>query len=236
MDEHQPVTATGIAAIGLLVIVIAGLAYLFGPAYLRRARRELTRSERIAEIAAELGLTFSAGDPAFPGATSLHFPFELFSRGDRQVCENVIAGELDGMGVRAFDLLYFSETAPEPVRWSCAIAEIGGDVPHLVIEPASPGPELPASHDGERVLLEWGDFNARFRVFTRERGFAAALLDVQVMAWLMDSGPRVAITWETQRRYLLARAPLCEPDAFAELIKATVEFARRVPKAAGRVA
>jgi hypothetical protein len=228
--------ATGFAAIGLLAFAIVALLYFFGPAYLRGARRELTRGERIAQIAAELGLTFSTSDPAFPGATSLHYPFELFSRGDRQVCENVMAGELNGLGVRAFDLLYFMENATEPVRCSCAIAEIGGDVPHLVIEPASPAPELPASHDGERVLLEWGDFNARFRVFTRERGFAAALLDVQVMAWLMDSGPRLAITWETQRRYLLARAALCEPDAFAELIKATVEFARRVPKAAGRLA
>jgi hypothetical protein len=229
------VTLTGIAVIGLVTVAIVALVYLFGPAYLRGARRELTRSERIAHVATELGLAFSAGDPAFPGATALHYPFELFSRGDRQLCENVIAGELRGVSVRAFDLLYFTEAA-EPVRWSCAIAEIGGDVPHLVIEPASSVPEAPASHDGARVYLEWGDFNARYRVFTRERGFAAALLDVPVMAWLMDSAPRVAITWETQRRYLLARAPLCEPEALAELIKAAAEFGRRVPKAAGSIA
>lgn len=235
MDEHLAVTLTGIAAVGLLTVAIVVLAYLFGPAYLRGARRELTRSERIAQVASELGLAFSAGDPAFPGATPLHYPFELFSRGDRQLCENVIGGELHGVDVRAFDLLYFGETA-EPVRWSCAIAEIGGDVPHLLIEPASSMPEVPASHDGERVLLEWGDFNARYRVFTRERGFAAALLDVSVMAWLMDSAPRVAITWETQRRYLLARTPLCEPEAFAELIQAAAEFGRRVPKGAGSIA
>ena len=230
------VTSAGITAIVALALLLVVGAYLFAPAYLRGTRRELTRSERLAAVASSLGLAFSANDPAFPGATPLHFPFELFSRGERQLCENVMAGELDGVGVRALDFLYSPDETNEPVRCSCVIVEIGGDVPHLVIEPASAVPETPAAHDGTRVLLEWGDFNARYRVFTRERSFAAALLDVPVMAWLMDSAPRTAIIWETQRRYLLARAATCEPETFAELIRGTVAFGRRVPKAAGTIA
>src|ERR671935_885468 len=97
------VTSAGIAAIVALALVLVVGAYLFAPAYLRGTRRELTRSESLAAVASSLGLAFSANDPAFPGATPLHFPFELFSRGERQLCENVMAGELDGVGVRAFD-------------------------------------------------------------------------------------------------------------------------------------
>jgi hypothetical protein len=236
MDEHAPMTGAGILVTGVLALALVLLAYSFGPAYLRVARRELSRGERLAQVADRLGLAYSADDPSFPGATALHLPFELFSRGERQSCENVMAGELRGRGVRAFDFLYVEEGATEPLRFSCAIVEIGGDVPHLVIEPASALPDGPAAHDGGRVLLEWGDFNARYRVFTPERGFAAALLDVQVMGWLMDGAPRLAITWETQRAYVLARAPTCEPDAFAELIGAAVDFAGRVPRAVGSIA
>jgi hypothetical protein len=32
------------------------------------------------------------------------------------------------------------------------------------------------------VRLEWGDFNARYRVISPDRGFAAALLDLELMA------------------------------------------------------
>ncbi|TMG53226.1 MAG: hypothetical protein E6H84_12565 [Chloroflexi bacterium] len=44
--------------------------------------------------------------------------------------------------VRAFDFLYFSENATEPVRCSCAIAVIDGDVSHVLIEPSSSLPEI----------------------------------------------------------------------------------------------
>jgi hypothetical protein len=222
-----------IAGLILAATALAIVPYLAWPIYLGRLRRELTRAERIARIAAELGLAFSPGDPAFPGSTALRYPFELFSRGERQVCENVSRGTLAGRAVVAFDLLGYSEGDPEPIRWSCVLVEVGGNMPHVLVEPASAVPEIPAEHDGERVLLEWADFNARYRVFTPQRGFAAALLDLEVMTWLVDAAPHLALVWEVQRGFVLCRAQGLPAEAFHELVTAAIEVARRVPKSAG---
>src|SRR5205814_322579 len=82
----------------------------------------------------------------------------------------------------AFDFLYRqrvdSDGEPggklrsEPVRFSCALATVDGERPHVVIEPASA--PLPDRAGGEPVRLEWGAFNARYRVISPDRGFAAS--------------------------------------------------------------
>jgi hypothetical protein len=142
-------------------------------------------------------------------------------------------GTVAGKAVIAFDLLYRYDGDSEPVRYSCVIVEIDGTVPHLLIEPASPMPQTPAEHDGDRVELEWSDFNARYRVYTPERGFAPALLDLDVMAWLVDDAPRIPIVWEVQRGFVLGRVRDLEAEDFRELVTAGIELARRIPQAAG---
>jgi hypothetical protein len=221
----------------LIVLAVVGgvLGVLLAPIYLDRFRRELSRAEEIEKIAAELGLRFSAMDPAYPGSTAYHYPFELFSRGIEQTCENFITGTIAGVDVTAFDFLYRlrleSDDAEgnrksEPIRFSCAVATVAGQRPHVVIEPASA--PLPTRADGEPVRLEWGDFNARYRVLSPDRGFAAALLDLGLMAWLVDDAPRLALTWELQRDRVLCRAPSLEPKDVGALVQALSEFARRI--------
>ena len=142
-----------------------------------------------------------------------------------------MSGTLGGRAVTAFDFLYTSGSAPAN-RVSCAIAEVGGSVPHLLIAPASAVTDLPAQHDGARVALEWNDFNARYHVYTPERGYAPAVLDVGTMSWLMDGAPRLPLTWELQRGFVLCRGTGIQPEAFADLLRAATEFARRVTPAA----
>jgi hypothetical protein len=76
----------------------------------------------------------------------MRFPFELFSRGIEQTCENVMTGAVDGVAVIAFDFSYVhtvdSDGDPEndarsgPEFHSCALATVRGRRPHVVIEPA----------------------------------------------------------------------------------------------------
>jgi hypothetical protein len=82
------------------------------------------------------------------------------------------------------------------------------------------------------VRLEWGDFNARYRVVSPDRGFAAALLDLGLMTWLVDEAPDLPLTWEIQRDQVLCRAPGLAPKDVAGLVTALPEFARRISRGA----
>ena len=226
----------------LFVFALVGgaVAAIFAPVYLDRFRRELSRADEIEKVANALRLRFSRTDPAYPGSTALRYPFELFSRGIEQTCENFVSGTVGRVDVVAFDFLYRvaadSDAEPdrnarsEPIRFSCAVATVGGERPHVVVEPASA--PLAIRADGEPVRLEWGDFNARYRVISADRGFAAALLDVGLMAWLVDDAPPLALTWEIQRDQLLCRAPSLAPTDFGRLVSAMPEFARRIARGA----
>jgi hypothetical protein len=226
----------------LFVFALVGgaVAAIFAPLYVERFRRELSRSDEIEKVARDLRLRFSPVDPAYPGSTALRFPFELFSRGIEQTCENVVSGSIGGVDLIAFDFLYrvaadstadpLDNARSEPIRFSCAVATVDGERPHVVIEPASAA--LATRADGERVRLEWGDFNARYRVISPDRGFAAALLDVGLMAWLVDEAPPIALTWEIQRDQVLCRAPSLAPKDFSRLVTAMPEFARRIARGA----
>jgi hypothetical protein len=226
----------------LFVFALLGgaLAAVFGPLYLERFRRELSRTDELAEVARRLSLRFSRLDPAYPGSTAFRHPFELFSRGVEQICENFMSGTIAGVDIVAFDFLYQhrvdsdgkpdNDVHSEPIRWSCAVATVAGARPHVVIEPRSAA--LDARADGEPVRLEWGDFNARYRVVSSDRGFATALLDLALMAWLVDEAPALPLTWEIQRDQLLCRAPSLEPEQVAAFVRGLPGFARRIGRAA----
>ena len=227
-------------ALFLLAALGAALALVVGPMYLDRLRRELSRAEEIAAIARRLGLGYTPSDPAYPSSTAFRYPFELFSRGVDQVCENFITGTIDGVGVVAFDFLYrqrvdtdgdsASDVRSEPIRFSCALATVDGERPHVVIEPASA--PFADRAGGEPVRLEWGDFNARYRVISPDRAFAAALLDLALMTWLVDEAPRLPLTWEIQRDQVLCRVPSLAPKDFAGFVRALPQFARRIGRGA----
>ena len=226
----------------LLVFVAVGaaVAAIVAPVYLDLFRRELSRAQELEKVAIGLGLRFSRMDPAYLGSTAYRYPFELFSRGVEQTCENFMIGTIGSVDLVAFDFLYRqrvdsagdpdNDVRSEPIRFSCAVATVAGSRPHVVIEPASA--PLPIRADGEPVRLEWGDFNARYRVISPDRGFAAALCDLGLMAWLVDEAPALRLTWEIQRDQVLCRAPGLAPKDVAGLVTALPEFARRISRGA----
>ena len=81
----------------LFALLGGAVAAIFAPLYLDLFRRELSRADEMEETARTLGLRFSRGDPAYPGSTAFRYPFELFSRGIEQTCENFITGTIDGV-------------------------------------------------------------------------------------------------------------------------------------------
>jgi hypothetical protein len=238
----RPTSENATVPLVLFIFALVGgaVAVVFAPLYLDLFRRELSRADEMEEIAGKLGLRFSGSDPAYPGSSAFLYPFELFSRGIERTCENFLVGTIGSVDVVAFDFLYQQRTeadAPlhhdvrsEPIRYSCAITTVDGDRPHVVVEPSTA--PLDERADGEPVRLEWSDFNARYRVISLDRGFAAALLDLDLMAWLVDQTPSLPLTWEIQRDKVLCRAPGLAPRDFAGLVSALPEFARRISRGA----
>jgi len=225
----------------LFVFALLGGAVVavFAPLYLDLFRRELSRSDEMEENARRLGLRFFGTDPAYPGSTAFRYPFELFSRGIEQTCENFMTGTIRAVDVVAFDFAYRlrldsddaeGRARSELIRFSCALATVDGERPHVVIEPASAA--LADRADGEPVRLEWGDFNERYRVISPDRGFAAALLDLALMTWLVDEAPRLPVTWEIQRDQVLCRAPGLAPKDIAAFVNGLPEFALRISRGA----
>lgn len=121
-------------------------------------------------------------------------------------------GRSRGVDEVAFDFLYRdrvdsdgdpeNDVLSEPLRYSCALTRVTGHRPHVVIEPATASRTVRA--DGEPVRLEWGDFNARYRVISGERSFATGVLDVPLMAWLVDEAPELPLTWECSETWCSA--------------------------------
>src|SRR5438045_435458 len=85
----------------LFVFALVGgaITAIFAPIYLDLFRRELSRADEIEEIAGRLGLRFSRADPAYPGSTAFRYPFQLFSRGIEQTCENFVTASMTGLEV-----------------------------------------------------------------------------------------------------------------------------------------
>ena len=210
------------------------------PSLLGLIQGELTRPSQMQLQARSLGLTFAAFDRAYVDQPALLSPFDFFLRRTEEACTNVMTGDVEGISVLAFDLIDVgavqssnllevadglgAKTA-SPVRYSCVIAPLGTQWPHVVIEPAST--PIGKRQGGEAVGLEWGQFNDRYRVTSADRAVVPMLLDVELMAWLVDTAPP-QLTWEVQDNRVLCRAPSVEPRVVADLVRVVTAFVRRI--------
>jgi hypothetical protein len=178
----------GDAAPVLLIVAIVALAG--GLIYLGWLRTK-KRREAFFRLAVRLGLEYSIKDPF----DTPSLPFELFGRGERPSAENVMWGDIAGMRVRLFDYSYVirhhNADGPDTTstyRFSCALAEVDADCPHLVIDKEGLMSRL-ADHVGFRdIEFESEEFNKAFQVTGEDRRFAFAFIDASMMAWLMDEG------------------------------------------------
>lgn len=225
--------------LALAVLLLGAAAIVFLPLYLARFRRELSRSEEIADVARSLGLAFSRDDPAFPSRSDLGYPFELFSRGVDQRCENVVTGRYGGADVRVFDFWWIEELGAdeaEPSRRgtrvessrTCALVPFDGDAAWLRVSPQSTADRLERGIGVEELELEWNDFNAAFHIHTADRKSAVAFLDPAMMAWLYDRGR--AWTWEVQGGYVLCHSARRDPETLHDTLDALVGVRDRIPR------
>ncbi len=141
----------------------------------------------------------------------------------------------NGLDVRVFDFSYYVEHKDENGnitktwnRYSCAMARHNGLWPVVHISKERALDRVAQSLGLPDIELESEEFNRMFRVQCEDRRFATALLEPQMMEFLLTTQGK--LTFETKGRWLLVVAPrLDHPREMVGLLGVADEFLRRIP-------
>ncbi len=181
-----PIAITGseddrrtVLAVGAVAATIAGLWWL------DRTFRAEPRRLSMQDEGRRLGLRMWPRDEIGVAA----MPFDLLRprMGVRDVT-NVMSGRWRGIDVITFEYRWASEEREE--RYSCAVLEVPGVWPSLLVKHETPLTWLVQDAGIGDLRMEWEEFNQAFHVRTAEPRFATAVLDGRMMQWLMSLTPR----------------------------------------------
>src|SRR5436309_2069863 len=116
----------------IFLAVAAGLVY----GYVRKQKRR----EALAMFALQNRLEYSMADPF----GLIDYDFHLFRLGDGRGCENVVWGDWHGMGIKAADYWYYTETSDSHGRksrtyhrFSVVLTDLQAFLPRVSIEKES---------------------------------------------------------------------------------------------------
>ena len=168
----------------IAIFVIAGLVtaalwYLQTLAVAKRRRR-------MSEVAASHGLAFSAKDP-FRMVVTL--PLDFFDHGHSRKVSNVMyARTPDGRDVRAFDYEYTTGSRKNRHVYyhSCGLISTGAEWPRLTLGPEGFFERVRDVIGGAGIQFESEEFNRTWEVRSADPRFAAAMIDPEMMLFLME--------------------------------------------------
>jgi hypothetical protein len=222
------------AAIDALLVL--GALTIVGFGALKAFRRN-QRLSQIPAVAAAKGLRFSGVDPF--GSTEV--AFKLFREGDGRRIESVMwldgdAPDEHAAPAHVFDYgfyrAYRDRYGRERQTWqwfTCAMAEPGGSFPQLRVTHSGVVGEVLDRLAGDPIHFESEEFNDTFRVTCDDRRFASALIDPQMMQFLLET--KGAVDFETMGRFVLLTSHQVAPDEMPILLGLADEFVKRIPAA-----
>ncbi len=194
------------------------------------------REDQIPAMAASKGLQFARDDPF----NSKVLAFKLFQAGDGSRLENVVwngAGGDDGDATtRAFDFGWYQvrhDRGREYEEWhwsTCALAQAGGSWPALQITHQGLLEKAIDLAQGDPIRFESEEFNQTFHVSCEDRRFASALIDPQMMQFLLET--KGLVSFATLGRYVLLTCPQGDPVEMSILLGLADAFVHKVPNAA----
>jgi hypothetical protein len=187
------------------------------------------RAAQIGDNASRAGLQNSASDPFDCARVS----FTLFARGDGRGAENVMWREPgDGHVYRVFDFWYYDEykgeQGPERIyhRSSCAMALVGSSWPDITIEREGLLNKVITKIAGDDIEFESEEFNRLFAVHCRDRRFASALLDAQMLDFLLTT--KGELNFELKGRWLLVWTDPVNPKLMPGLLAIAEQFVSHI--------
>jgi hypothetical protein len=216
--------AVTIPIVALLVAWIVSIR--LGTSRRKRALRALARANALRFEEAGVGLA---------GA----YRFALFHRDDYRMFTNVLTGQWRGVSMVESDYWYGSGPSnPTSTRrrrrtegshhLSVAVVGIAAKCPQVLIERQTPLVTL-AQHLGlEDIPFESEDFNRLFRVRSKDRRYATALVDARMMEWLLST--RGDFGFEVHLEGVLVYCQFLQPEDVPRLLDVAATFAQHVPR------
>lgn len=222
--------AAGVIGAALLLKVLPAFLvlalFVLGVAALARVLKQRSEREAVEGRAGALGLRREAHDPFGLRALSL----SLFERAPEGAIEGVLWGTWRGVEVRAFDLA-FGAALPggASVRrvFSCALGQVGGSMPAVVVEPRSFLTMLPEPPALDPLEVTGGRFADLFDVRGADAGVARSVLDERVRGWLL--GLDEAWGFEVHERAVLVYGPRPDRADAAVALDVLVGLLDRLP-------
>jgi hypothetical protein len=221
----------------MVAVIIIAVVLLASAGWTAWSRFQVQgREAQIPVMAASKGLHFAKDDPF----NSKVLAFSLFQRGDGSRLENVVWSDSDGgpagLQARVFDFGWYqvhhnrNGGTYQEWHWStCALAEPDGSFPDLQVQRRSMADRALELVGGDPIHFESEEFNDTFHVSSQDRRFASALIDPQMMQFLL--GTKGLVSFATMGRFVLATAPQVAPDEMPILLGLVGEFVRRIPPA-----
>jgi hypothetical protein len=189
------------------------------------------RAAEISAIASHAGLEYSPDDPF----NCTRVAFGLFCKGDGRSAENVMWSEpSDGRVYRVFDFAYYIEHRGEngePQRTyhrsSCALALVGSAWPDISIVREGLMDKVITKMSGGDIDFESEEFNRLFAVHCEDRRFASALIDAQMLDFLLTT--KGALNFELKGRWLLVWRDPVPPRLMPALLGVAEKFVESIP-------
>jgi hypothetical protein len=205
----------------LLVLAASGIASAL------RAKR----AADISTIASRARLQYSSSDPF----DCTRVGFRLFTRGDGRGAENVMWREPgDGHVYRVFDYWFYNEhrdqygrTTKSYDRFTCAMALVGSSWPDIEIVPEGLMDKMASVIGGGDIDLESEEFNRLFAVRCADRRFASALVDPQMLDFLLST--RGELNFQLKGRWLLVWTDPIKAALMPGLLGFAEQFVARIP-------
>jgi hypothetical protein len=219
-----------------IVMVVAALGVIVTIAY--RGLQAQQRADQAPAVAAAKGLEFAETDTF--GSTSA--PFGLMGTGDGRRITNIMWDPHDGEGGQpgsawVFDYGYYEisrdRNGTEMKVWSwftCALAQTGGQWPALRIARANVADKARELLGHDPIRFESEEFNTTFTVTCDDRRFASALIDPQMMQFLLTT--KGALDIEVKGRFVLLSSDELPIDESPIVLGLARELVERVPAAA----
>jgi hypothetical protein len=181
----------------------------------------------MSEVAARHELSFSAKDPFRMPDT---LPLAFFDRGHSRKASNVMYGRTaDGQDRRAFDYQYTTGSGKNRrvYNFSCGLISTGAQWPQLTLGPEGFFDRVLDVVGGADIQFESEEFNRAWEVRSSDPRFASALIDPEMMLFLLEKAEGARI--EVHGPWILFSGEQRDPDSLPQAIAAAEAFRDGIP-------
>lgn len=201
----------------LVVVVALSIAWQIG--------RRLRRAREVRAFGAEHGLIFDLRDPH----NLLRATWSIFPEEERRRVGNTLAGTWGGHAVLAGDVTTGTRTNDRSRILSVVQVPLPIAAPgHVSVVPHDAWSRLRKRLGFDDVAFPSDDFNRRYHVRTDAKEFALSLLDLALIAWLLNLDRRFG--FDVLEGRVLFTSTALRGDELGRFFDAATGFVDRIPR------